>query len=173
MSSITRKNKRRVAFKCAKQGIAPAQAIAVSAAREIKATKEATAETMEVLLQAIALVTAHDYGKLNAKDTRLDVLAKQLYQRSIQVKKRQLNEEENKTCQRFAGAVMEIWEKEEGKVMQKIDYYAVARSMYGLLRNKHISYRGHLLVEVRRKARHQVSNFVLHRKARKLKDMEG
>lgn len=66
MSSITRKNKRRVAFKCAKQGIAPAQAIAVSAAREIKATKEATAETMEVLLQAIALVTAHDYGKLNA-----------------------------------------------------------------------------------------------------------
>lgn len=59
MSSITRKNKRRVAFKCAKQGIAPAQAIAVSAAREIKATKEATAETMEVLLQAIALVAAH------------------------------------------------------------------------------------------------------------------
>ena len=47
MSSITRKNKRRAAFKCAKQGIAPAQAIAVSAAREIKATKEATAETME------------------------------------------------------------------------------------------------------------------------------
>ena len=89
MSSIARKNKRRVAFKCAKQGIAPAQ--------------------------AIALVAAHDYGKLNAKDTRLDVLAKQLYQRSIQVKKRQLNEEENKTCQRFAGAVMEIWEEEEGK----------------------------------------------------------
>lgn len=115
MSSITRKNKRRVAFKCAKQGIAPAQAIAVSAAREIKATKEATAETMEVLLQAIALVAAHDYGKLNAKDTRLDVLAKQLYQRSIQVKKHQLNDEENKTCQRFAGAVMEIWEEEEMK----------------------------------------------------------
>lgn len=115
MSSITRKNKRRAAFKCAKQGIAPAQAIAVSAAREIKVTKEAAAETMEVLLQAIALVAAYDYGKLNAKDTRLDVLAKQLYQRSIQAKKRQLNEEENKTCQRFAGAVMEIWEKEEGK----------------------------------------------------------
>ena len=102
MSSITRKNKRRAAFKCAKQGIAPAQAIAASAAREIKVTKEAAAETMEVLLQAIALVAAYDY-------------AKQLYQRSIQVKKRQLNEEENKTCQRFAGAVMEIWEKEEGK----------------------------------------------------------
>ena len=67
MSSITRKNKRRAAFKCAKQGIAPAQAIAVSAAREIKVTKEAAAETMEVLLQAIALVAAHDYGKLNAK----------------------------------------------------------------------------------------------------------
>lgn len=115
MSSITRKNKRRVAFKCAKQGIAPAQAIALSAAREIKVTKEAAAETMEVLLQAIALVAAHDYGKLNAKDTRLDVLAKQLYQRSIQVKKRQLNEEENKTCQRFVGAVMEIWEEEEKK----------------------------------------------------------
>lgn len=46
MSSVARKNKRRVAFKCAKQGIAPAQAIAASAAREIKATKEATAETM-------------------------------------------------------------------------------------------------------------------------------
>ena len=90
MSSITRKNKRRVAFKCAKQGIAPVQAIAVSAAREIQATKAATAETMEVLL-----------------------------------------------------------------------------------RNKRISYKGHLLVEARRKARHQVSNFVLHRKARKLKDMEG
>ena len=60
MSSVARKNKRRVAFKCAKQGIAPAQAIAASAAREIKATKEATAETMEVLLQAIALVAAHD-----------------------------------------------------------------------------------------------------------------
>ena len=66
-------------------------------------------------LQAIALVAAHDYGKLNVKDTRLDVLTKQLYQRSIQVKKRQLNEEENKTCQRFASAVMEIWEEEEKK----------------------------------------------------------
>lgn len=43
MSSITRKNKRRAAFKCAKQGIAPAQAIAESAAREIKVTKEAAA----------------------------------------------------------------------------------------------------------------------------------
>lgn len=115
MSSITRKNKRRVAFKCAKQGIAPAQAIAVSAAREIKVTKESAAETMEVLLQAIALVAAHDYGKLNAKDSRLDVLAKQLYQRSMH----QLNEEENKTCQRFAGAVMEIWEEEEGKSYTK------------------------------------------------------
>lgn len=41
--------------------------------------------------------------------------------------------------------------------MQKIDYYAVACSMYGLLRNKRISYKGHLLVEARRKARHQVS----------------
>ena len=115
MSSIARKNKRRAAFKCAKQGITPAQAIAVSAAREIQATKAATTETMEVLLQAMALVAAHDYGKLNAKDNRLDVLAKQLYQRSIQVKKRQLNEAENETCQRFAGAVMEIWEEEEKK----------------------------------------------------------
>lgn len=44
MSSITRKNKRRAAFKCAKQGIAPAQAIAVSAAREIQATMAATTE---------------------------------------------------------------------------------------------------------------------------------
>ena len=70
---------------------------------------------MEVLLQAMALVAQFDYGKLNAKDKRLVVLAKQLYQRSIQVKKRQLNEEENKTCQRFASAVMEIWEEEEKK----------------------------------------------------------
>lgn len=115
MSSIARKNKRRAAFKCAKQGIAPAQAIAVSAAREIQATKAATTETMEVLLQAMALVVQLDYGKLNAKDKRLAVLAELLYKRSIQVKKHQLNEEENKTCQRFAGAVMEIWEKEEGK----------------------------------------------------------
>ena len=115
MSSIARKNKRRVAFKCAKQGITPAQAIAASAAREIQATKAATTETMEVLLQAMALVVQFDYGKLNAKDTRLDVLAGQLYKRSIQVKKRQLNEEENKTCRRFAGAVMEIWEEEEKK----------------------------------------------------------
>ena len=98
MSSIARKNKRRAAFKCAKQGIAPAQEIAVSAAREIQATKAATTETMEVLLQAMALVAQFDYGK---------------------------------------------------------------------------SYRGYLLVAARRKARHQVSNFVLHRKARKLKDMEG
>lgn len=44
MSSVTRKNKRRVAFRCAKQGISPAQAIAESAAREIKVTKEAAAE---------------------------------------------------------------------------------------------------------------------------------
>lgn len=44
------------------------------------------------------------------------------------------------------------------KIDYYIDYYAVARSMYGLLRNKHISYKGHLLVEARRKARHQVSN---------------
>lgn len=58
--------------------------------------------------------------------------------------------------------------------MEKLNYYAVSRSMYGLLRNKRISYKGHLLVEARRKARHQVSNLrVLHRKARKLKDMEG
>lgn len=41
--------------------------------------------------------------------------------------------------------------------MEKLNYYAVARSMYGLLRNKRISYKGHLLVEARRKARHQVS----------------
>ena len=34
---------------------------------------------------------------------------------AFRLKKRQLNKEENKTCQRFAGAVMEIWEKEEGK----------------------------------------------------------
>lgn len=76
MSSITRKNKRRAAFKCAKQGIAPAQAIAVSAVREIKVTKEAAAETMEVLLQAIALVAAHDYGKL--KDAVLNGINKLL-----------------------------------------------------------------------------------------------
>ena len=72
--------------------------------------------------------------------------------------------------------LVQLWKfgkKRKGKVMQKIDYYAVSRSMYGLLRNKRISYKGHLLVEARRKARHQVSNFVLHRKARKLKDMEG
>lgn len=47
MSSIARKNKRRAAFKCAKQGIAPAQAIAVSAAREIQATKAATAKNIK------------------------------------------------------------------------------------------------------------------------------
>lgn len=119
MSSITRKNKRRAAFKCAKQGIAPAQAIAVSAAREIKVTKEAAAETMEVLLQAIALVAQFDYGKLNAKDKRLAVLAEQLYKRSVQVKTHQMDDAENETCQRFAGAVMEIWEKEEGKSYAK------------------------------------------------------
>lgn len=115
MSSIARKNKRRAAFKCAKRGIAPAQAIAVSAAREIQATKAATTETMEVLLQAMALVVQLDYGKLNAKDKRLAVLAELLYKRSIQVKTRKMDEAENETCQRFAGAVMEIWEKEEGK----------------------------------------------------------
>lgn len=115
MSSIARKNKRRVAFKCVKQGIAPAQAIAASAAREIQATKAATTETMEVLLQAMALVVQFDYGKLNAKDTRLDVLAGQLYKRSVQVKTHKMDEAENETCQRFAGAVMEIWEAKEKK----------------------------------------------------------
>ena len=119
MSSIARKNKRRAAFKCAKQGIAPAQAIAVSAAREIQATKAATTETMEVLLQAMALVAAHDYGKLNAKDTRLDVLAKQLYH------------------------------------------------------SHRIRYKDHLQAAERKLSRHAVPCFVLHRKARKLKDMEG
>ncbi|WP_304277552.1 hypothetical protein [Phascolarctobacterium succinatutens] len=115
MSSIARKNKLRAAFKCAKQGIAPAQAIAVSAAREIQATKAATTETMEVLLQAMALVVQLDYGKLNAKDKRLDVLAELLYKRSIQVKTRKMDEAENETCQRFASAVMEIWEAKEKK----------------------------------------------------------
>lgn len=115
MSSITRKHKRRVAFQCAKKGIAPAQEIAVSAAREIQATKAATTETMEVLLQAMALVAQFDYGKLNAKDKRLVVLAEQLYKRSVQVKTHQMDEAENETCQRFAGAVMEIWEVKEKK----------------------------------------------------------
>ena len=72
MSSITRKNKRRAAFKCAKQGIAPAQAIAVSAAREIKVTKAAAAETMEVLLQAIALVAAQEQRRQSGPDDRND-----------------------------------------------------------------------------------------------------
>ncbi|WP_444340421.1 hypothetical protein [Phascolarctobacterium succinatutens] len=39
--------------------------------------------------------------------------------RSIQVKKRQLNEAENETCQRFAGVVMEIWEAKEKKSNEK------------------------------------------------------
>ena len=89
MSSIARKNKRRAAFKCAKRGIAPAQ--------------------------AMALVVQLDYGKLNAKDKRLAVLAELLYKRSIQVKTRKMDEAENETCQRFAGAVMEIWEAKEKK----------------------------------------------------------
>ena len=63
----------------------------------------------------MALVVQLDYGKLNAKDKRLAVLAELLYKRSIQVKTRIMDEAENETCQRFAGAVMEIWEKEEGK----------------------------------------------------------
>lgn len=58
MSSIARKNKRRAAFKCAKQGIAPAQGIAVSAAREIKATVEvlstkATIKQLKLIAKAI------------------------------------------------------------------------------------------------------------------------
>lgn len=54
--------------------------------------------------------------------------------------------------------------------MQKIDYYAVLRSMYGLLRNKRISYKGHLQAAERKLSRHAVPCFALHRKARKLKD---
>lgn len=38
--------------------------------------------------------------------------------------------------------------------MQKIDYYAVSRSMYGLLRNKRISYKGHLQAAERKLSRH-------------------
>ncbi len=115
MSSLTRKHKRNIAFHCAKQGIAPATLIAESAARELHVTKEAAANTMEVLLQAMSLVVEFDFGKLHSKSTRLEVLAQRLYERSIQVKKRQLNEAESETCQKFAGAVMEIWEKEEAK----------------------------------------------------------
>lgn len=115
MSSLTRKHKRRIAFQCAKQGVAPAQAVAESAARELKITKESSAEVIEYMLRAMGLVVQYDFGKLHVKETRLEKLAHCLYERSIQVKKHQLNEEETKTCQRFAGAVMEIWEQEEAK----------------------------------------------------------
>ncbi len=113
MSSLTRKHKRNIAFYCAKQGVKPAQMVAEAAARELKITQEAANNTIEIIFSAIALVAQYDFGKLNAKAKRLDNLAMCLYKRSVQVKKHQLSEDEEKIRRKFTGAVMEIWGKEE------------------------------------------------------------
>lgn len=57
--------------------------------------------------------------------------------------------------------------------MEKLDRYNIMRFMYGVYHSHRISYKDHLQAAERKLARHTVPCFVLHRKARKLKDMEG
>lgn len=113
MSSMTRKHRRKVVMQCAKDGIKPAKLVADSASREINAIKTATTEVMETLLQAIGVVIMHDWGKLAKKETRAEVLAKCLYERSIQAKKHTFSAGELSSCNDFSLAVMEVWEREE------------------------------------------------------------
>ena len=113
MSSITRKHRRQTAIRCAKQGIPTAKAVAESAAHEIHLARMAASEVMETLLQAIGVVVMQDYGKLNKKADRLEVLAKCLHERSIQVKKNKLSEAEMQASNDFAVAVAMVWAKEE------------------------------------------------------------
>ncbi len=54
--------------------------------------------------------------------------------------------------------------------MEKLDRYNIMRFMYGVY---HSSYKDHLQAAERKLSRHAVPCFALHRKARKLKDMEG
>ena len=115
MSSMTRKHRRKVVMQCAKDGIKPAKLVADSASREIKAIKAATTEVMETLLQAIGVVIMHDWGKLTKKETRAEVLAKCLYERSIQAKEHAFNKDELSSCNDFSLAVMGVWEREEKK----------------------------------------------------------
>lgn len=57
--------------------------------------------------------------------------------------------------------------------MEKLDRYNIMRFMYGVYHSHCISYKDHLQAAERKLARNAVPCFALHRKARKLKDMEG
>lgn len=57
--------------------------------------------------------------------------------------------------------------------MEKLNRYNIMRFVYGIYHGRRISYKDHLLAAERKLSRHAVPIFALHRKARKLKDMEG
>lgn len=57
--------------------------------------------------------------------------------------------------------------------MEKLDRYNIMRFMYGVYHSHRIRYKDHLQAAERKLSRQAVPCFALHRKARKLKDMEG
>ena len=57
--------------------------------------------------------------------------------------------------------------------MEKLDRYNIMRFMYGVYHSHRICYKDYLLAAERKLSRHAVPCFALHRKARKMKDMEG
>lgn len=57
--------------------------------------------------------------------------------------------------------------------MEKLNRYNIMRFVYGMYHGRRIRYKDHLLAAERKLSRHAVPIFALHRKARKLKDMEG
>lgn len=57
--------------------------------------------------------------------------------------------------------------------MEKLNRYNIMRFVYGIYHGHRIRYEEHLRAEARKLARHEVPIFVLHRKARKLKETDG
>lgn len=56
--------------------------------------------------------------------------------------------------------------------MEKLDRYNIMRFVYGVYHSHRIRYKDHLQATGRKLSALAVPCFVLHRKARKLKDME-
>lgn len=57
--------------------------------------------------------------------------------------------------------------------MEKLGCYNIMRFVYGVYHGHRIHYKDHLQAAERKLTLHAVPCFALHRKARKLKDMEG
>ena len=57
--------------------------------------------------------------------------------------------------------------------MEKFNRYNIMRFVHGIYHSCHIRYQDHLLAAERKLARHAVPFFCMHRKWRKLKEMEG